>query len=343
MLSILYSAVHMIVLRRIVAAVFVVLAVSAASAQTYKAIANYKVSGSSAKAIAVDGSSRRLFIAAGDNIAILNADTGEPAGSISGLTSVQDVLIVPEMKGEEKVLSTMGYASDSAGNVMEFSLADLKPLATIKLDTAGATNICYDAEAKTIEAVSAAGALTSIDPATNKVIKSAKLPTGLGQIVCGNMGHVYVADPAGNVVHVLNHETMENDGDYPMKSGHNPSGLALDPKGRRLFVTCEDGVIEIIDTDSGFTFIELKGGKGAAYETFAWVPQGKGQWKAAAFVVQQDGTLSGIRMMAYINYIMGGQSKLPMGLSHMAYDDKTHHLFITAISSGAPVVIVAGY
>ena len=136
---------------------------------------------------------------------------------------------------------------------------------------------------------------------------------------------------------------MRNEGDLPMKTGHRPTGLALDTKGRRLFVTCEDGVIEIIDTDAGFTFIELKGGDGPAHETFAWTPQGKGQWKAAAFVAQKDGTLSGIRMNAYINYSMGGQWKLTPGLGSIAYDDKTHHLFLTSSDAGAPVVVVAGY
>ena len=160
---------------------------------------------------------------------------------------------------------------------------------------------------KTVEAVSAGGSLTTIDADSGKVVKSAKLPTGSGQAVCGNLGHVYVADPEANVVHVLNHETMRDDGDLPMKTGHRPTGLALDTKGRRLFVTCEDGVIEVIDTDAGFTFIELKGGEGPAHETFVWTPQGKGQWKAAAFIAQKDGTLSGIRMNAYINYSMGGQ------------------------------------
>ena len=112
---------------------------------------------------------------------------------------------------------------------------------------------------------------------------------------------------------------------------------------RRLFVGCEDGTIEVIDTDAGFTFIELRGGKGAARGTFAWLPQGKGQWKAAAFVAQEDGTLSGVRMNAYINYSIGGQYNLGTGLTSIGYDDKTHHLLFTSAKSGSPSIVVAGY
>jgi DNA-binding beta-propeller fold protein YncE len=299
--------------------------------------------GSDAKGLAVDSDGRRLFIASGSGVTVLNADTGASTGTISGLKDAQDVLLIPEMNGEEPAPSTKGYASDASGQIIEFSLAGLKTTSTLKLPTAGAASLCYDGEAKTVEAVSAGGSLATINAETGKVEKEGRIATGSGQIVCGNMAHVYVADTAANVVHVLNHDTMKNDGDYPMKSGHQPSGLALDTKGRRLFVTCEDGTIEIVDTDSGFTFIELKGGSGVAHETFAWLPQGKGQWKAAAFVVQQDGTLSGIKMNAFINYSMGGQWKLTPGLGSIAYDDKTHHLFMTAMHSGSPVIVVAGY
>ena len=312
-------------------------------AQTYKAVGEFKLPGVSAMGLAVDSDGRRLFVADGDGIAILNADTGAAMGTVSGLKGAQDVLLVPETRGDEAAPPTKGFASDEAGHVIAFSIADMKALATIKLDGPGPVSLCYDADAKTVEAVSAGGALATIDARTNKVVRAGKITTGTGQVVCGNMSHVYVADPTANVVHVLNHETMKIDGDYPMKTGNKPTGLALDTKGRRLFVTCADGVIEIIDTDAGFTFIELKGGTGVAHETFAWLPQGKGQWKAAAFVVQEDGTLSGIRMNAYINYSLGGQYKLSPGLGSVAYDDKTHHLFITSMDSGAPVVVVAAY
>jgi len=318
-------------------------AITAASAQTYKVIGEYKLAGGDAKGIAIDSNGRRLFIASGNGVTILNADTGASAATISGLKNAVDVLLVPEMNGDEPAPSTKGYASDASGQVIEFSLTNMKTTSTLKLPTAGTSSLCYDAETKTVEAVSADGSLATINAETGKVEKEGRIVTGSGQVVCGNMAHVYVADPAANVVHVLNHDTMKNDGDYPMKSGHQPTGLALDTKGRRLFVTCEDGTIEIVDTDSGFTFIELKGGSGAARETFAWLPQGKGQWKAAAFVAQQDGTLSGIKMNAFINYSMGGQWKLDPGLGGVAYDDKTHHLYMTAMHSGSPVVVVAGY
>lgn len=321
-----------------------------ASAQTYKVIQQYKLPGASARAIALDSSSRRLFVAGDDGIAVLNADTGAALGSVSGTRNSQDVLLLPKTNGETPVASEMGYASDGAGNVIPFSLQDLKPSSTIKLGISGPSAICYDEEANTVEAVSRAGLLTTIDPTRGRVVSSRKVAVGEGQVVCGHLGRVYVADPSANVVHVLNHDSAERDSDFPTRNsnfptatGNGPTGLALDPKGRRLFVSCNDGTLDIIDTDAGFTFIVLKGGSGAAHGTFARLPQGKGQWKAAAFMGQADGTLSGVRMNAFINYTMGGQYKLVPGLGPVAYDEKTHHLFFAATEAGTPTVVVAGY
>jgi hypothetical protein len=312
-------------------------------AQAYRELTEYKLDAAPTSGIAVDSQSRRLFAGTADGIAVLNADTGAPLGKITGLTHTHDVLLIPPAENDDHAQITKGFAGDDSGHVIAFSAADMKPLATLKFPSSGAVSLCFDRAANAVEAVGAGGYLASIDPSTNKVIKSGQIPTGSGSVACGILNHVYVADPAANIVRVLNHDTIADEGDYPMKTCHRPSGLSLDTRGRRLFVGCEDGTIEIVDTDAYFTFIELKGGNGAARETFAWLPQGKGNWKAAAFIAHDDGTLSAVRMNAFINYSLGGQYKLRQGIGSVAYDDKTHHLFITCLNAAAPGVLVVGY
>jgi len=317
-------------------------AAAIASAQTYKSIGEYKLSGTSASGIAVDTAGRRLYVAGDTGVAVLNADTGASQSTLAATVGAQDVLVVPVMDDETPGASTIGFASTAAG-VVSIDLASGKVGAAVKMEAPGFTTLCYDPMANTIAAVSSGGSLALIDGTTGKLIKSGKLHTGAGQVACGILGKVYVADTAMNVVHVLNTNTMTNQGDYPIMTGSKPSGMTLDTKGRRLFIACEDGTIEIIDTDSGFTFIELKSGSGAAHGTFAWTPQGKGQWKAAAFFTHADGTLSGVRMNAYINYTLGGEWPVGAGVGAVTYDAKTHHLFATAMHGGSPVVTVLGY
>ena len=311
------------------------------SAQSYKILDRYKLHGASVGGIAVDSAARRLYVAVDDGVAILNLDTGVEIGSVP-LAHAEDVLLLPHGAGESDMAPIMGFASGQGGFVA-FTLADLKPTLVQHLATGGVTTMCFDDEAQSIVAVSSEGSVASFDSKTGKLQHQAKLETGAGQIACGVLHQVYVADPKHNVVHVLNHVTDRNDGDIPMLDGIGPTGLALDTRGRRLFVSCENRVIEIIDTDAGFIFTQLPGGEGRSQARFVWTPQGKGQWKAGAFIAQQDGTLIGVRMNAFINYTIGGDYKLPAGLAGIAYDSKTHHLFLSAESSGTSSVIVAGY
>ena len=311
-------------------------------AQTYRELTQFKLPAAATSGLAVDSQSRKLFVGTADGVAVLNADSGASLGSIGGITRTHDVLLVPPAEDDEHAKISKGFAADDSGHLIAFSVTDLKPMASLKLPTAGPVSLCFDTEANAVEAVSAGGSIVSVDAQSNKIIKSGQLPTGAGAIACGILHQVYVADPAANVVRVLNHETIADEGDFRIMTGHKPSGLVLEPKGRRLFVTCEDGNIEVIDTDAGFPFIELKGGTGEAHETFAWLPQGKGQWKAAAFIAQDDGTLSSVRMNAFINYSLAGQYKLARGIRSIVFDEKTRHLFIVS-SEAEPAVLVVGY
>ena len=325
------------------AIVAVLLAATNLNAQTYRELTQFKLPAAATSGIAVDSQSRKLFVGTADGVAVLNADSGAALGNIGGIGRIHDVLLVPAAEDDQHAKTSEGFAADDSGHLIAFSVTDLKPIASLKLPTAGPVSLCFDTESNTVEAVSAGGSIASVDAKSNKLVKSGQLPTGAGAIACGILHQVYVADPAANVVRVLNHETIADEGDFPITTGHKPSGLVLEPKGRRLFVTCEDGTIEVIDTDAGFPFIEFKGGTGEAYETFAWLPQGKGQWKAAAFIAQTDGTLSAVRMNAFINYSLAGQYKLSRGIRSIVFDEKTRHLFIVSSEAGTPAVLVVGY
>lgn len=309
------------------------------AAQTYKPVANYRLAMGSPAAIAIDTTSRRIYVAGSSGITVLNADTGDPAGTIAGVESASDVLVVPVVTNDNPGKSTTGFAATPSG-VLMFDLGSAKVTSTAPI--AGAVSVCYDPFTKTVATVGV-DTLASVDASTGKVIGSAKVHAGSGQIACGTLGHVYVADPDANVVHVLNHTTLQNDGDYPMPAGSKPIGLTLDTKGRRLFVACEDGSVEIVDTDSGFTFIESHSGSGLAHGVFAWTPQGPGKWKAAAFFTHADGTLTGIRMMAFINYTLGGEWKIAPKMGSIAYDEKSHRLFVAPSDGNSSGILVLGY
>lgn len=307
-------------------------------AQSYKAIATYRLAPGSAAALAVDASSRRVYVAGRQGVAVLNADSGQLLGAVAEITSATDVLIVPVMNGSDRKAATTGFAATSSG-VSVFDLLSRRVRWTAQ--ATGVVSMCYDTFTKIVAAVGP-DLLASIDPSTGHLIGSAKLHAGDGQIACGTLGRVYVADPDANVVHVLNHITLRNDGDYPMAAGSRPTGLTLDTRGRRLFVSCEDGTVEVVDTDAGFTFTEMHSGSGVAHGVFAWTPQSAGQWKAAAFFTHADGTLTGVRMIAFIKYTLGGEWKITPRARGIVYDAGSHHLLILSSTEDSSDIVVLG-
>lgn len=322
--------------RRFLAAAIVVTVVCAAhgSAQDYKQVATYQISAGSAMAAAVDATGRRLYVAGSGGVAVLNVDTGRQLGTIAGIHSATDVLLVSGTTDGGKV----GFAVNDDG-VTIFSLQTGRSTRTIPIS--GASRLCFDPFSDQVIAVGQ-NTMASVNAVSGQLVNSGNVHAGEGQIACGTLGHVYAADPDANVVHVLNHKTLKNDGDYSMTVGRMPVGLTLDTRGRRLFVACKDGTIEILDTDAGFSFSHMDSGSGVAHGLFVWTPQGKDQWKAGAFFSHDDGTLTGIRMMAYIRYVPGGEWKIAPGEGGLAYDEKTHHLIVVSGSSGSASVAVLG-
>lgn len=322
----------------ILAALSGIVSVVPAVAQTYKTLARYKLSAGSPAAIAVDAAHRRIYVAESSGVAVLNADTGASMGAVAGIDNASDVLVLPTKSDEGTGKSSTGFAVTRSGVAM-FDLASQK--VTAKADAAGAVSLCYDRFTETIAAVGP-DTIAGIDAVTGKLIGVAKVHAGSGQIACGILGHVYVADSDANVVHILNHITLRGDGDYAMPAGSRPSGLTLDTRGRRLFVACEDGSIQIVDTDAGFTLSRFHSGSGPAHGVFAWKPQETSGWKAGAFFAHDDGTLSGIRMMAFINYTLGGAWKIAPRIGSIAYDERSHRLYVASSSGNASGILVLG-
>jgi DNA-binding beta-propeller fold protein YncE len=308
-------------------------AIAVAADNGYHVLARYKLAGRGKTAnVRIDAEARRLYVAHGDRVDVLNLDTGALAGSIPASGS-NDIVLAPEAKH--------GFVSNStSASLIMFDPATLKVLKTIKLNADKPGALEYDPDVKRVF-VATNGGVTAIDSDSGEVSGNVSLEGRLRSLVSNNYGRLYVAAEDKNVVHVVDTSDLKFLGDFPIGNGQGPSGLALDPSGRRLFVACSNGHLPIVDTDIGFTFQELEIGKGAVNDVFTFTPQGKGGWRGAVFAASSDGTLSLIKMNAFISYSHEGEIKIQPGIDSLAFDPKTHHLFLPA-SSGAAEILVVG-
>jgi DNA-binding beta-propeller fold protein YncE len=296
----------------------------------YHILAKYTV-GRRMGNVGVDSAARRIFVTTSSGVEVLDADSGERVSGIS-VSDARDVLLVPALK--------RGFVSSGSGDsITMFAMDTLKILKVIHLLGKDADALAYGPGTRRVfVAETGSGEVAAIDAETGSLVSSVPLSGRLEQMVADGYGELFVAADDKDAIHVVDPQTLKFLGDFPVDSGCSPSALALGPYGRRLFVACRDGQIQIIDTDIGFTFERLPIGTGDAGEAFTFKPQGEDGWKGATFVVSSDGVLSLVRMDAFIHYSSAGRVTLQPGTVSVAYDSKTHHLFVPA----GPVLLVVG-
>jgi DNA-binding beta-propeller fold protein YncE len=274
--------------------------------------------------IAVDAEARKIYLARGAEIDILNADSGAVVGQIPVGGSISAITVVPDRK--------RGFAANSDANTISiFDTQSGTILKTVKLSGKAPSDITFDEGSKRIfVAIRDSGSVIVFDCDSSEIVGSVEFGGKTGSLAANGYGHLFVTAPGTNMIHVVDTNNLKALGDIPADAGKDCTGLALDPVGRRLFVSCADGRIDVIDADNGATFEELKGGFGPAVGLFTFLPTGKDGWKGAAFFANADGTLTAVKMNAFISYEVGATAKLSKGVQSIAFDLRSHHILVAA-------------
>ena len=102
-----------------------------------------------------------------------------------------------------------------------------------------------------------------------------------------------------------------------------PHGLALDSDKRRLFATCANNILVVVDADSGANVATVpigSGSDGAAFDPI----------RKLIFSSNGDGTLSVIQEKDAETYFSAATINTPKGARTMAIDPKSGRLFVVA-------------
>jgi YVTN family beta-propeller protein len=264
-----------------------------------------------------DIESGRVYIAHGDRVTVVDGQSGELIGSIEGYAGgTHGVAIVPG--------SGRGYTDDGrAGTAGSFDLKSLKPLKTVKADD-DADAIVFDPSSGHIFVVdSDPGRITVIDPKTDTVIAKldggAKLEIGAAD---GN-GKIYVNGEAQREILRIDSRTNKIDARWPIPSCASPHGLAIDAASRRVFSSCENDVMVVIDADNGRQIAQLPIGSrtdGAAFDPVT----------KRAFSSNGDGTLSVIAEQSPNSFVALGSVSTMRGARTMTLNPRTGRLYLVA-------------
>lgn len=270
-----------------------------------------------------DSASHRVYVAHGDRLTVVDGRNGRIVGQVTGMPGGTHGIAISHAAG-------LGYTDDGqAGEAVAFSLKTLKVVTRLKA--------AADSDAVTIDPTSGhvfvvdgdPGLLTVIDPAQDRVVATVQVGSKLEFIVAGDNGKVYVNGVEKREIFRVDTATNQVDATWPIPQCEAPHGLAIDTSTHRLFSSCENERLVVVNADSGATVATLPIGRGT--DAAAFDPTRKLVFSANGM----DGTLSIIREVDANTFVPAGTVKTALSARTMSIDPASGRLFLAAADTDA--------
>jgi YVTN family beta-propeller protein len=235
----------------------ILLAPSAALAQKpYSVLTRWTVGGEGGwDYLTSDPKAHRLYVTHGPRVEVLDTDSGKVVGSITGLKGTHGVALDDSGK--------FGYVSDGGANVVVvFDRATLATVASIPAGT-NPDGIAFEPVTKTVWAFNGRSSnATVIDTGQQKVVATIPLDGKPEFPVADGKGTVFANIESKNEIVRFDAAARKITATWPLANCESPSGLAIDPAGRRLFAVCDGGKMAVVDANSGKTLANPSIGDG---------------------------------------------------------------------------------
>ncbi len=262
-----------------------------------------------------DAPSGRLYISHGDRVTVVDGKSGAILGQVEGLPGgTHGIAIVPD--------AGRGYTDDGkAGIAASFDLKTLQIVHRIKA--------APDADGTLFESVSGhvfvidgdSGKVTAIDPKTDAVVATIDGGGGLEFGVPGDNGKIYVDGAEKGEIVRIDTATNKADAHWTMPGCQTPHGLAIDHATHRLFSSCANQVLVVVNADSGAVVATLPIGAGT--DAAAFDPK-----RNLAFSSNRDGTLSVIAEKSPDSFVALPAVNTRFGARTMALDPDSGRIYL---------------
>jgi YVTN family beta-propeller protein len=266
----------------------------------------------------VDEPSRTLYIAHGDRVQALDADTGELKGTVKGLKGTHGVAI----------LGGKGFISDGKDNAVD--VFDLKTFKVTKEVKAGKNPDCIYADGFTNQIFAFNGAsqdATVIDAKTLKVVGTIPLGGKPEFAAADGKGFVYVNIEDKSELVKIDAKALKETARWPLAPCEEPSSLAIDSTNGRLFAGCHNNKLAIVDSTSGKIVATPAIGSGV---DAGWFDPAT----SLVFTSNGEGTVTVLREETPDIYTAVETVSTQKGSRTSALDRKTHKLFLAGADFG---------
>jgi DNA-binding beta-propeller fold protein YncE len=264
----------------------------------------------------VDEAARRLYVSFGGDVVIFDIDHDRLAGRLTGLKKVHGIAA-----GAGRLFVTDG----SLNIVRAFDGKTLAPVGDVKTD-ANPDAILFDPASQQVFAFNHTGkSATLFDPTTLKVNATLELGGAVEFGRADGKGTVWVNLEDKSEMVRIDAKKRTVTAHWPLGPCEEPTGLAFDPKHRRLFAGCNNKLMAVVDADSGKVVTTVPIGPGV--DATGFDPATGNIFNSCG---DEDGSLVVIHQDGADKYRVLETHPTQKRAKTLAVDPRTHRVFLTA-------------
>jgi DNA-binding beta-propeller fold protein YncE len=261
-----------------------------------------------------DPTSHRVFVAHSTEATVVDSRTGTVVGRIEGLDGAHGIVVVPDLKH--------GYANSGRRSTMtEFDLESLKPLKEVEIG-ADSDAIIYDPASKRVFAMlGETGKVAVLDTVTDALVTNVDVGGKLEFPAVDGQGKLFINNEERREIVRFDTKDAKIDARWPIADCDSPHGLAIDVATRRLFSTCVNQLLVVVDADDGHVVQTVPIGRGT--DAAAFDPKRK-----LVFSSNGEGTLSIIAEQGKDDFVPLGDLPTAPGARTMTLDPEAGRIFL---------------
>ncbi len=298
-------------------------AACAMAASNYRVVATYPVPGNGGwDYLTVDSPARKIYVSHGNQVDVLNADTGAIVGKIADTQGVHGIAIaLPQGRG----FTSNGKTDTST----VFDLKTLKVLSSVKTGKKPDFILFEPATSRVFTMNGDSADATAIDAATSEVVGRVALGGAPEAAVADETGMAYVNLEDKNSVVMFDARKLVVKNTWPLAPCEAPSSMAMDRKNSRLFIGCRNKLLAVVDSKNGHVITTLPVGDHVDATAFD-VTSGN------IYSSNGDGTLTIVHQDSPDKYKVIQTVTTEPGAKTLALDSKTHKIFLSVGKRNTP-------
>jgi DNA-binding beta-propeller fold protein YncE len=270
--------------------------------------------------LTMDPVRRRVFIAHGTEVLVVDADRAAVLGKIPDTPGVHGVALAQGLG--------RGFTSNGADSTVTiFDLASLKILSRVTVTGRKPDAIVYDSVSGRVFTFNGGSDnATAIEASTGKIVGTVALGGAPEFAVADGRGRIFVNLEDRSALLSFDTRTLEPGATWPLAPCDMPSGLAIDRGRHRLFSGCANRLMAVVDAKDGHVLATVSIGARVDANAFD-------STSGLAFSSNGDGTLTVVDVAgSTFRVVQTVQTEL--GARTMAFDPKTHNIFLVTAQFG---------